>query len=229
MATVPPKHQQPLHNFSLPFLKWGQRTQINNHCRRRYRNFPLTDSDLNNCRKPHRFHNRSSKEAKRTVDEETGGVLLERGDTTGKSSDVATAADGDVKPWNLRPRRFVINTGDGNGAFVGANSAKSGWLLRGVASATSAAADEEKMKEKEKEEDQMKKKRRLWISLSKEEIEEDVYAFTGSRPARRPKKRNRTAQKQVDNVFPGLYLVGISADSYRLIRLWGVVSVLGMC
>ncbi|KAL7595447.1 uncharacterized protein LOC111880939 [Lactuca sativa] len=216
MATVPTKNQQRLHNFSLPFLKWGQRTQINNNCRRRYRNFPLTDSDLNNDRKPHRFHNRESKDTKTKEEEENGGVLLDRGDNTGKSSDVAAAADGDVKPWNLRPRRFVINTADGNGAVMGVNSAKSGWLLRGGASA--AAADEEKIKEKEKEkeEDQMKKKRRLWISLSKEEIEEDVYAFTGSKPARRPKKRNKTAQKQVDNVFPGLYLVGISADSYRV-------------
>lgn len=162
------------------------------------------------------MHNRESKDTKRKVDEENEGVLLERGDNAGKSPDVAAAADGDVKPWNLRPRRLVINTVDGNGAVAGVNSAKSGWLLRGVASAVSAAAEEEKMKEKEKEEDQMKKKRRLWISLSKEEIEEDVYAFTGSRPARRPKKRNRTAQKQVDNVFPGLYLVGISADSYRV-------------
>ncbi|KAI3689743.1 hypothetical protein L2E82_47710 [Cichorium intybus] len=198
MATVPAKQQQPLHNFSLPFLKWGQRTQINNHCRRRYRNFPLTDSsdsDLNNCRKPHRFHNRGSRDTKRKIDEEDGGVLLEKGDTTGKSSDVAAAADGDVKPWNLRPRKLVINTGDNNGAIVGVSNAKSGWLLRGVAA---ASAEEEKVKEKEKEDDQMKKKRRLWISLSKEEIEEDVYAFTGSRPARRPKKRNRTAQKQVD-------------------------------
>lgn len=212
MATVPSKHHQPLHNFSLPFLKWGQRAQTNNNCRRRYRNFPLTDSsdsDLNNCRKPHRFPNRSSNDTEKKID---GGVSLDGGDNIGKSPDVTAGGDGDVKPWNLRPRRLVIGTNDSNGAVVGVSSAKSGWLLRGVAAAT--AADEEKVKEKE--EDQMKKKRRLWISLSKEEIEEDVYAFTGSRPARRPKKRNRTAQKQVDNVFPGLYLVGISADSYRV-------------
>lgn len=62
----------------------------------------------------------------------------------------------------------------------------------------------------------VEEKRKLWISLSKDEIEEDVYSLTGSRPSRRPKKRPRTLQKQLDNVFPGLYLVGLSIDSYRV-------------
>ncbi|KAI7756879.1 hypothetical protein M8C21_029081, partial [Ambrosia artemisiifolia] len=97
---------------------------------------------------------------------------------------VITSGDGDVKPWNLRPRKLLIDPVDGNG-----NSNSN---------------------------DDYVKKKRLWISLSKEEIEEDVYAFTGSKPVRRPKKRNKTAQKHVDNVFPGLYLVGVSADSYRV-------------
>ncbi|KAM3396963.1 hypothetical protein P3S68_000475 [Capsicum galapagoense] len=43
-----------------------------------------------------------------------------------------------------------------------------------------------------------KGKRKLWISLSKGEIEEDVYSMTRSRPTRRPKKRSKTVQKQLD-------------------------------
>ncbi|XP_068641962.1 uncharacterized protein [Aristolochia californica] len=38
---------------------------------------------------------------------------------------------------------------------------------------------------------------RLSISLS-EEIEEDIWALTGSRPSRRPKKRHRNVQKKLD-------------------------------
>lgn len=70
-------------------------------------------------------------------------------------------------------------------------------------------------RKQDKEEDE-EMKRKLWISLTKEEIEEDVYSMTGSRPARRPKKRPRNVQKLINNVFPGTYLVGLSADSYRL-------------
>ncbi|KAI3804378.1 hypothetical protein L1987_25868 [Smallanthus sonchifolius] len=212
MATLPSKHHQPLHNFSLPFLKWGQRIQSNNHClrRHRHRNSPLTDtsdSDLNNRTKPHRFPDNT----KREFDGENGVVSPDGGNGNSNSSgklidvDVATAVNGDVKPWNLRPRRFVIDTVDGNGAVAVVASAKLGRSLRGVA----VAAPEDENEEE-------KKKRRLWISLSKEEIEEDIYAFTGSRPSRRPKKRNKIAQKHLDNVFPGLYLVGASADSYRV-------------
>ncbi|MFS7941546.1 hypothetical protein Hanom_Chr06g00477561 [Helianthus anomalus] len=102
-------------------------------------------------------------------------------------SDDVDATDGDVKPWNLRPRRSpMIN-----------NHRVSSSYGKGT------------------ENEDCNKKRKLWISLSKEEIEEDVYALTGSKPARRPKKRNKTVQKQVDNLFPGLYLDGISPDSYR--------------
>ncbi|KAK9059189.1 hypothetical protein SSX86_021808 [Deinandra increscens subsp. villosa] len=205
MATVPSKHHQPLHNFSLPFLKWGQRIQANSHCRRRHRNSPPAESDLNNNRtNPNRLFN----SVKTEIDDENGGVLLEGDGSSGKLIDAAADGNGDVKPWNLRPRRCVIDVVDGNGAVTGvASGGKAGRSsVRGVA----AAAREEN------EEDRGTKKRRLWISLSKDEIEEDIYAFTGSRPSRRPKKRSKIAQKQVDNVFPGLYLAGISADSYRV-------------
>lgn len=204
MATepVPAKHHQPLHNFSLPFLKWGQRLQINNHCRRnRNRNTnnnnnntgnSSSDSDHNPSTKPHRSR---TDLAKTKTDEQNGDVYLEKRNDKVSDADVVTAVDGDVKPWNLRPRRFSI-TGDGNGNGNGTagSSVKSRRLMRGVGDGDGVGVAAE---EKEKEEDR-KKKRRLWISLSKEEIEEDIYAFTGSKPARRPKKRNRTVQKLLD-------------------------------
>lgn len=66
------------------------------------------------------------------------------------------------------------------------------------------------------EEGERKEKRRFWLSLSKEEIEEDIFVMTGSRPARRPRKRPKNEQKQLDIVFPGLWLVGLTADAYRV-------------
>lgn len=42
---------------------------------------------------------------------------------------------------------------------------------------------------------------RFSVSLSVEEIEEDVYAVTGSRPRRRPKRRPRVVQRQLDVSF----------------------------
>nr|XP_043629396.1 uncharacterized protein LOC122600706 [Erigeron canadensis] len=194
MSTLPARHNKPLHNFSLPFLKWGQRIHIN-HRRRNRSNSPHTDSD-SDFNKP---HSNQTNEDVLVNTTENNKLLPENG---GGGDVVGTAVDGDVKPWNLRPRRLVTGSGgDGNGV----KSVRGGV---GVVAVTAAATAEE--------EEDRSKKRRLWISLSKEEIEEDIYAFTGSKPARRPKKRSKIAQKQVDNVSPGLYLVGISSDSYRV-------------
>ncbi|XP_042039525.1 uncharacterized protein LOC121785207 [Salvia splendens] len=62
-------------------------------------------------------------------------------------------------------------------------------------------------------------KRKLWISLLREEIEEDLYAFTAAKPSRRPKKWPNNLKKQLDRVFPGLSLVGVSPDSYLLRKI----------
>ncbi|KAM0892459.1 hypothetical protein ACQ4PT_025757 [Festuca glaucescens] len=54
------------------------------------------------------------------------------------------------------------------------------------------------------------------VALEAEEIEEDVYALTDARPRRRPRKRPRTVQRQLDSLFPGLWLTEITADAYRV-------------
>ncbi|KAL0906444.1 hypothetical protein M5K25_024939 [Dendrobium thyrsiflorum] len=63
-------------------------------------------------------------------------------------------------------------------------------------------------------------KRDYWpkisISLSRKEIEEDFIAMTGSRPSRRPTKRPRLIQEQLDQLFPGLSLPSISPASYHV-------------
>ncbi|XP_020599469.1 uncharacterized protein LOC110038891 [Phalaenopsis equestris] len=61
-----------------------------------------------------------------------------------------------------------------------------------------------------------KKKRRISISLSREEIEEDLFALTGSRPRRRPKKRPRNVQWRLDTLFPGLCLPEITPELYKV-------------
>ncbi|KAG2625952.1 formin-like protein 14 [Panicum virgatum] len=54
------------------------------------------------------------------------------------------------------------------------------------------------------------------VSLTAEEVEEDIYSLTGARPRRRPRKRPRAVQRQLDSLFPGLWLTEITADAYRV-------------
>ena len=58
---------------------------------------------------------------------------------------------------------------------------------------------------------------RFSATLSAEEIEEDVYALTGARPRRRPRRRRpRAVQKQLDMLLPGAWLSEITAEFYRV-------------
>ncbi|KAL5228018.1 hypothetical protein ABZP36_016283 [Zizania latifolia] len=54
------------------------------------------------------------------------------------------------------------------------------------------------------------------VALAADEIEEDIYALTGGRPRRRPRKRPRVVQRQLDSLFPGLWLTEITADAYKV-------------
>uniref|UniRef100_A0A2P2MXC3 Uncharacterized protein n=1 Tax=Rhizophora mucronata TaxID=61149 RepID=A0A2P2MXC3_RHIMU len=38
----------------------------------------------------------------------------------------------------------------------------------------------------------------------------------GQRPARRPKKRPRIVQKQLDTLFPGLWLTEVTPEMYKV-------------
>ncbi|KAK0604308.1 hypothetical protein LWI29_014367 [Acer saccharum] len=61
-----------------------------------------------------------------------------------------------------------------------------------------------------------RKLRSFSIALSKEEIEADILAITGSKPTRRPKKRPKNVQRQLDTLFPGLCLKSITPNSYKV-------------
>ncbi|KAG6486521.1 uncharacterized protein LOC122008978 [Zingiber officinale] len=54
------------------------------------------------------------------------------------------------------------------------------------------------------------------VTLSREEIDEDIYAVTGHRARRRPRKRPRLIQKQLDMLFPGSWLSEVTVDSYKV-------------
>ncbi|KAL6614713.1 hypothetical protein ACP70R_036983 [Stipagrostis hirtigluma subsp. patula] len=70
------------------------------------------------------------------------------------------------------------------------------------------------------------KKRRFSIVLSKEEIAEDFLAIRGARPPRRPKKRPRLLQRQLDSLYPGLCLADVTPDSYRIEEVIGALMEL---
>ncbi|KAL6188007.1 hypothetical protein ACLB2K_039402 [Fragaria x ananassa] len=133
----------------------------------------------------------------------------------GGSSPAAAAT---TRPWNLRTRRAACKApiGGGGGSkglrieerkvnysplmSEGNNGGKSPRLVRGA----SGSGLEKKERPK------------FSLTLSKKEIDEDFMQILGHRAPRRPKKRPRAVQKQLDALFPGMWLTEVSADSYKV-------------
>ncbi|KAG6479331.1 uncharacterized protein LOC122020721 isoform X1 [Zingiber officinale] len=57
---------------------------------------------------------------------------------------------------------------------------------------------------------------KISVALTSEEIDEDIYAVTGYRARRRPRRRPRVVQKQLDLLFPGSWLSEITIETYRV-------------
>ncbi|XAR67552.1 hypothetical protein NMG60_11002346 [Bertholletia excelsa] len=129
------------------------------------------------------------------------------------------------RPWNLRTRRAACKAP--NADFRGEerqqrNICNSSPILpeSPIATAKSnrlrglAAAAMTTQQSTEKGENFPRAK--FSVSLSRKEIEGDFLAMAGIRPARRPKKRPRIVQRQVDAIFPGLWLTEITPDTYKV-------------
>ncbi|MCD9645963.1 hypothetical protein HAX54_035403 [Datura stramonium] len=131
------------------------------------------------------------------------------------------------RPWNLRTRRAACK--EPNGFISGAGAGGSGGgskgglkidtnrtnaplplrtenkstnLRSGAAGASSVGEKRERVK--------------FSVPLSRREIEEDFMTMVGHRPPRRPKKRAKLVQKNLDTLFPGLWLTEITADLYKV-------------
>ncbi|KAH1108264.1 hypothetical protein J1N35_012032 [Gossypium stocksii] len=114
------------------------------------------------------------------------------------------------KTWNLRPRKPISKPRNQNGGAPKMVASAHDNKIQRPESSRSRNVTESKPAEKKA------KKQKFSISLTREEIDEDIFAMTGSKASRRPKKRAKNVQKQLDCVFPGLWLSSITPDSYRV-------------
>ncbi|KAL1543347.1 hypothetical protein AAHA92_20331 [Salvia divinorum] len=159
-------------------------------------------SAIRKCNLPIKIGSKSSKEedefckAKIENNKEPGEI-----DNVGKEGKANHKADEDIRPWNLRPRNVKSKE-----VFGGEMNKAEAQMRRG--------GKEGKGDDREKGEKKKKKKLSINIALTKEEIEEDIFALTGAKPSRRPQKRPKNVQKQLDLTFPGLHLLSITPDSY---------------
>ncbi|KAF8033068.1 hypothetical protein BT93_D1840 [Corymbia citriodora subsp. variegata] len=131
--------------------------------------------------------------------EEDSSVLPENKEASGPEAGAVAAV-----PWNLRTRRpsYKLLAAMNGGAKFGDSLSRTEGVDVGGSGGGYGGKDEERDK--------------FAVPLKRKEIEEDFLVMTGHRPPRRPKKRNRTVQKNLDAVFPGLWLTEVTADAYKV-------------
>ncbi|GLU00388.1 hypothetical protein SLE2022_177650 [Rubroshorea leprosula] len=234
---------QPLHNFSLPDLKWA----MNHPNTNRFRKLTIhdTDSDSESRRRNqaevakygaassssgHRMDNFEKKkvtygsdsvvessEKKSTAPDGRSKILIrlktksqkpaeEVADTGDQNFNAEDTDEFVAKTWNLRPRKPIPKAPNAGGGGIRIG----GPAVQRPEPTRSRNPTEGKAAEKKE------KKPKFSISLTREEIDDDIFAMTGSRPSRRPKKRAKNVQKQLDCIFPGLWLPSITPDSYKV-------------
>uniref|UniRef100_A0A5B6Z1H5 Uncharacterized protein n=1 Tax=Davidia involucrata TaxID=16924 RepID=A0A5B6Z1H5_DAVIN len=137
----------------------------------------------------------------------------------GKTSSVGEEVEDLVaKTWNLRPRRPMRKQSSASGGTPKVGGALLQENKAQLPQATTNRAESIRLRSGPEANvaENKEKKQKFSISLSREEIEEDIFVMTGSKPARRPKKRAKAIQKQLDYAFPGLWLASITPDSYKV-------------
>ncbi|XVE76873.1 hypothetical protein DITRI_Ditri13aG0015300 [Diplodiscus trichospermus] len=110
-----------------------------------------------------------------------------------------------AKTWNLRPRKPVSM--NENALRIAATAHENKTRRPESSRSWNLIEPTAAMKEK---------KPKFSISLTKEEIEEDVFAMTGSKPSKKPKRRPKNVQKELDLLFPGSRLERITSNSYKV-------------
>ncbi|XP_059643185.1 uncharacterized protein LOC132285041 isoform X2 [Cornus florida] len=263
-----PERSRPLHHFTLPRLRWGNRRLLrcmkvnaNDNAPSDRRSSPL-EADSDGCNRI-RDGNSVIKRRSLTIAEDFKKSPLKPiyGDKDWDDNgieafreklmfDLRLVADKmkvpihedkafevptPERPWNLRTPRAACKApndsgkggGGGNGKGENLRSeerrnsncnsspvrAKSQAKSSGMRGLAAAAATTAQCLEKREQ----CERPRFSISLSREEIVSDFLAMAGTKPNRRPtKKRPKIVQKNLDSLFPGLWLTEITLHQYKV-------------
>ncbi|WKA05330.1 hypothetical protein VitviT2T_023304 [Vitis vinifera] len=178
MAKARDRSSKPLHNFSLPCLKWGNQRFL--RCMKLSPNTSNSSSSLIPT-SVISFQNAET-DANGGIEAICQKLMLDLREAADKMRH-SILEDDSERPWNLRTRKAACKV-----------------------PCEVVVVEKKKKRERPK----------FSVSLLREEVRDDFMAMVGTRPPRRPKKRARIVQTQLDSIFSGLWLTEITLDTYKL-------------
>ncbi|KAJ8900330.1 hypothetical protein K2173_024970 [Erythroxylum novogranatense] len=236
-TTVKPPHQ-PLHNFTFQGLNWSKNNSGNHHRVRKHLGESSHQSTAKELGVDRKNEGLEMKSVDGQVDKKSKLFIWlgakrngdgEAASDENKTWNVEGSTAAEHKVWNLRPRGLVTkkkSSADANASRGARRSAKKRVSRGGGAEmnvrferndGSELAGDGAKVSENKNEKGKGKVKTVYFsISLTKQEIAEDIYSLTGSKPSRKPKKRIKLVQKQLDCLFPGMWLSSATSDTYKV-------------
>ncbi|KAK4793397.1 hypothetical protein SAY86_023832 [Trapa natans] len=227
-----PERSKPLHNFSLPSLKWGGQRhlrcmKIDSASASQSPSWSPGMESTPSTTAPGEERRRSG-EASIRKSRTGGGVncsgeikavkerflfdlraemdkirdeYLRIGADPGEAAE-QSKEESLVRPWNLRTRRAACKAPIGG---TDRGKARAGQSLGEDGNSNLSSL----LKGREE-------RAKFYPTLKRKEIDEDFVKMTGHRPPRKPKKRLRAIQKQLDMMAPGLWLTEVTLDTYKV-------------
>lgn len=141
--------------------------------------------------------------------EESGDEKSDAEEAGDQEPNAEEAGEMEGKTWNLRPRKQIAKPANAGGGGV-RNGKHEAQAAQEIRSKRAEFSRTRKLGEGKKE------KPKFSYSLTRQEIEDDFSIFAGARPSRRPRKRAKNVQKQLDHLSPGMYLASVTPDTYKV-------------
>lgn len=211
MATSNPKRSNRLHNFTLPStLKWGSQKHL--RCTKSATSGNNLSGGASMIKRPQIDGGENDMDDE-GIDAVREKLVQELKDAADKMKDVLLGNSKDVeeeekdeegvKPWNRRTRREEFKArvgarGSGKGLKIEEKKPNYSSSIRGNDNGKTAAA---KLMNLRSNSGKTVPKLKFSVELTKKEIEEDFIAMTGRKPPKKPMKRPKAVQKQVDVSF----------------------------
>ncbi|GJT41912.1 zinc finger, CCHC-type containing protein [Tanacetum coccineum] len=210
------ERSNPLHNFNLP-LAWGKHKFLG--CRNVYENESDGADEFN---ENPLAKNGDKRLGKQSSDDPRKNLRFKRNTSSGKDVVSDDVSDGEDEIWATREKLMgeykleignmketTMKIGECGGSGVGVGDGSADMEIDDPPADKKTIRPRRNLEKKEE-------RPRFSLTLSRKEIEDDFFAMTGKKPPRRPKRRSRAVQAQINGLFPGSMLSEPHEDRYKV-------------